>query len=130
MASSRPLRIAFVGTGNMAGLHLAALARVPTAHVVVGVYDVRPEAAHAFARRAGTQAYGSLSTLLSEARPDVVQICTTAGSHFEPARQALRAGAHVYIEKPFAETQVEADTLFAAAHEHGLRVSGWHQLVR
>jgi predicted dehydrogenase/nucleoside-diphosphate-sugar epimerase len=129
MGGTRPLRVAFVGTGNMAGLHLAALGRVPTAHSVVGVYDVRLEAAQAFARRAGAQAYASLSTLLSESRPDVVHICTTAGSHFEPARQALLAGAHVYVEKPFVETQVEADTLFAAARERGLVICAGHQLV-
>ena len=122
MGSSRPLRIAFLGTGHMAGLHLAALRRVATPHRVVGVYDLRPEAAQAFAGRAGTQAYDSLSTMLAEARPDVVHICTTAGTHFEPARQALLAGAHVYVEKPFVETQVEADALVALARQRGLLI--------
>lgn len=129
MGNSRPLRTAFIGTGNMAGLHLAALGRVPTAHTVVGVFDARPEAARAFAQRAGTHAYGSLSTLLAESRPDVVHVCTTAGSHFEPTRQALLAGAHVYVEKPFVETQVEADTLFAVARERRLLICAGHQLV-
>src|SRR6266571_789470 len=117
MGGSRPLRIAFIGTGNMAGLHLAALRRVATAHRVVGVYDVRPEAAQAFAGRAVAQAYDSLSTMLAEARPDVVRVCTTAGTHFEPARQALLAGAHVYVEKPFVETGAEAEALFGLARE-------------
>ncbi len=130
MGGSRPLRIAFIGTGNMAGLHLAALRRVATAHRVVGVYDVRPEAAQAFAGRAVAQAYDSLSTMLAEARPNVVHICTTAGTHFEPARQALLAGAHVYVEKPFVETQVEADALVALARERGLLICAGHQLVR
>jgi len=125
-----PLRIAFVGTGHMAGLHLAALRRVATPHRVVGVYDVRPEAAQAFAGRAGSQAYDSLVSMLAEARPDVVHICTTAGTHFEPARQALLAGAHVYVEKPFVETQVEADVLVALARERGLLICAGHQLVR
>jgi len=130
MGGTRPLRIAFVGSGNMAGLHLAALARVPTAHQLVGVYDVRPEAARAFAQRAGTEAFGSLPTMLAAARPDVVHVCTTAGMHFEAARQALQAGAHVYVEKPFVETQVEADALFALARERGLFICAGHQLVR
>ena len=129
MSGSRPLRIAFVGAGNMAGLHLGALARVPTPHAVVGVHDVRPEAAHAFARRGGGAAYASLPQMLSEARPDVVHVCTTAGMHFEPARQALLAGAHVYVEKPFVETQVEADALFALGRERGLLLCAGHQLV-
>ena len=71
MGGTRPLRIAFVGSGNMAGLHLAALARVPTAHQLVGVHDVRLEAARAFAQRAGTEAFGSLPTMLAAARPEL-----------------------------------------------------------
>ena len=123
MGGTRPLRIAFVGSGNMAGLHLAALARVPTAHQLVGVHDVRLEAARAFAQRAGTEAFGSLPAMLAAARPDVVHVCTTAGTHFEPARQALLAAAHVYVEKPFVETQVEADRIVAATAS-ALRADG------
>src|SRR5438552_8765304 len=114
---SRPLRIAFSGAGAMAGHHLEALRRVPTVNAVVGVHDVRDGAANAFARRAGARAYATVSDLLDEARPDLVHICTPAGTHFEPARQALLAGAHVYVEKPFVETPQEAETLLALAQE-------------
>ncbi|HEY3219881.1 MAG TPA: Gfo/Idh/MocA family oxidoreductase [Gemmatimonadales bacterium] len=127
---SRPLRIAFIGAGAMAGHHLQALRRVPTAHTVVGVHDVRDGAAKAFARRAGARAYATVSDLLDEARPDLVHICTPAGTHFEPARQALLAGAHVYVEKPFVETPQEAETLLALAQERGLLICAGHQLVR
>ncbi len=88
---SRPLRIAFIGAGTMAGHHLRALRRVTTAHSVVGVHDVRDVAAQAFARRAGARAYATVSDLLQQTRPDLVHICTPAGTHFEPARQALLA---------------------------------------
>ena len=127
---SRPLRIAFIGAGAMAGHHLEALRRVPTVHAVVGVHDVRDGAANAFARRAGARAYATVSDLLDEARPDLVHICTPAGTHFEPARQALLAGAHVYVEKPFVETPQEAETLLALAQERGLLICAGHQLVR
>jgi predicted dehydrogenase/nucleoside-diphosphate-sugar epimerase len=128
--SSRPLRIAFIGTGTMAGHHLLALRRVTTAHSVVGVHDVRDAAAEAFARRAGARAFATVSDLLQETRPDLVHICTPAGSHFEPARQALLAGAHVYVEKPFVETPDEGETLFGLAHERGRLICTGHQLLR
>ena len=124
------LRIAFIGAGAMAGHHLQALRRVSTAHSVVGVHDVRDVAAQAFARRAGCRAYATVSDLLEEARPDIAHICTPAGTHFEPAREALLAGAHVYVEKPFVETPQEAETLFALARERGLLICAGHQLVR
>ena len=125
-----PLRIAFIGAGTMAGHHLQALRRVSMAHTVVGVHDVRVGAAEAFARRAGAQSYTSVSALLEESRPDVAHICTPAASHFEPARQALLAGAHVYVEKPFVESLSEAETLFALARERDRLICAGHQLVR
>src|SRR2546425_5895862 len=130
MRETRKLRIAFIGAGNMAGHHLQALGRVPTPHTVVGVHDVRAATAQAFARRAGTQAFATLSDLFERARPDLVHVCTPAGGHFEPARQALLAGAHVYVEKPFVETPEEAETLFGLADERGLLICTAHQLVR
>jgi predicted dehydrogenase/nucleoside-diphosphate-sugar epimerase len=114
----------------MAGRHLHALRRVSTAHTVVGVHDVRSATARAFAQRAGTRAYAALPAMLEDTRPDVAHICTPAGTHFEPARQALLAGAHVYVEKPFVETLEEAETLFELARERGLLICGGHQLVR
>lgn len=125
------LRIGFIGAGNMAGLHLTALKHVPTPHTVVGVYDARPAVAQAFARRtAGARVCATLSVLLDGTQPDLVHICTPAGMHFEPARQALLAGAHVYVEKPFVETIEEAQILFRLADERGLLICAGHQLVR
>ncbi|HEY6854509.1 MAG TPA: Gfo/Idh/MocA family oxidoreductase, partial [Gemmatimonadales bacterium] len=125
-----PLRIAFIGTGNMAGLHLRALRRVRTPHSVVGVHDVSANAAQAFAARAGARACASVADLLEQTRPDVVHVCTPAGTHFAPALAALRAGAHVYVEKPFVETREESEELFAAAEEHDGLICAGHQLLR
>jgi len=130
MRDSRTLRIAFIGAGNIAGHHLQALRRVPTPHAVVGVYDMRAPAAQAFARRAASQAFTTLSALLEQAQPDLVHICTPAARHFEPARQALLAGAHIYVEKPFVETSEEAEALFGLARERGLLICAGHQLLR
>jgi predicted dehydrogenase/nucleoside-diphosphate-sugar epimerase len=123
------LRVAVVGTGRMARLHLQALKRVPTPHAVVAVHDVISGSAKAFARFAGAQAYESLDELLHDARPDIVHVCTPAGTHFEPARRTLLGGAHLYVEKPFVETHQEAQSLLGLARERGLRICAGHQLV-
>lgn len=47
-------------------------------------------------------------------------ITTTHRSHFPLAQQALEAGKHVLIEKPFTCTSRDADTLIALAKEKGL----------
>jgi nucleoside-diphosphate-sugar epimerase/predicted dehydrogenase len=114
----------------MAGHHLQALRHVATPNVLVGVHDVRSAIARDFAKRAGAPAYPTVTELFQQARPDLVHICTPAGAHFEPARQALLAGAHVYVEKPFVETPDEAETLFGLARERGLLICAGHQLIR
>jgi predicted dehydrogenase/nucleoside-diphosphate-sugar epimerase len=130
MSDSNRLRIAFVGAGQMAGHHLQALSRVRTPHVVVGVQDIRLPMAQALGRRASAQAFGTIAELLEEAEPDLVHICTPAGTHFEPARHVLRAGAHAYVEKPLVERPEEAETLFALAQERGLLICAGHQQLR
>ncbi len=127
---SGSLRVAFVGTGQMARLHLRALRRVPTPYHLVGAHDQNESAAGEFAALAHTQAYQSIDQLFGEGRPELVHICTPAGRHFDPARRALLAGAHVYIEKPVVESHHEAVELLAIARQRGLLVCGGHQLLR
>ena len=76
----------------MARLHLRALRRVRTPHQVVGVCDKDDQAGREFAELVGTTSYRALDALFAAARPDLVHVCTPAGLHFEPARQALRLG--------------------------------------
>src|SRR6185436_13414266 len=130
LMTTPPLRIGFIGAGQMAGQHLDALRRVATSHRVVGICDLRLDVARALAQRAGAPAYTTVADFLSDARPNIVHVCTHPATHFDLARQALQAGAHVYIEKPFAETRADAEALFALAQERGLLLCAGHQLLR
>src|SRR5205823_1907978 len=61
------------------------------------------------------------------ARPDVVHVCTPPAAHVDGAREALEAGAHVYVEKPFALTSEDAAELLAIAERHQRIVCAGHQ---
>ena len=124
------LRIAFVGAGQMARHHLDAIKRVATPATIVGVYDGASDRVAEFAAASGARAFASLETMLAEAKPDVVHICTPPVAHFAAARAALEAGAHVYVEKPFALTVAEAHALLDIARSRGLLVCAGHQLLR
>src|SRR4029077_7257091 len=65
-----------------------------------------------------------------EATPAPVPASPPAGTHFGPARQALLAGAHVYVEKPFVEVATEARDLLAFARALGRLVCSGHQQLR
>jgi predicted dehydrogenase len=49
--------------------------------------------------------------LFRDTKIDAVAIATPVSTHFELARRALRAGKHVWVEKPLAATSEEASLL-------------------
>jgi predicted dehydrogenase len=60
-----------------------------------------------------------------EARPDLVVIASSASGHYEQAKAALKAGAHVLCEKPFVFRADEAWDLVetAAANDRHLMIA-------
>ena len=78
--TDRPLRVAFIGTGQMARHHVSALTRLKVPTIVVGVHDRSLGRAEEFAVLAGAPTFPSAQALLAETRPDVVHVCTPAPS--------------------------------------------------
>ncbi|WPP51220.1 Gfo/Idh/MocA family oxidoreductase [Catalinimonas niigatensis] len=57
--------------------------------------------------------------ILQDEKVDVVVVNTPNFLHFDMAKQALEAGKHVVMEKPFTNTGEDADQLIALAKEKG-----------
>ena len=68
-------------------------------------------------------------TVISDPQVDAVAIATPVSSHFELALQALRAGKHVFIEKPLTETADQAQQLIAEADKRGLVLHVDHTFI-
>jgi predicted dehydrogenase/nucleoside-diphosphate-sugar epimerase len=124
------LRVGFIGAGQMARHHLAAVQHLAAPATVVGVHDRAFGSAEEFATLAGTKAHRSIAALIDDAHPDIVHVCTPPGTHFEAAAAALERGAHVYVEKPFALTLGDATRLLDIARQRNLLVCAGHQLLR
>lgn len=114
----------------MARHHANALQRLQVPAMAVGVHDRVSNRAEELAAAAGCPSFPSADALFRDARPDIVHVCTPPGAHFEAASAALEAGAHVYVEKPFALTVDDARDLLAAASSRHLLVCAGHQLLR
>lgn len=77
----------------------------------------------------GVATFERLEDALASAAIDVIHVCTARGFHTPIAQLALNAGCHVYVEKPFAESVEEAQSLIdLAAKRHRLICAG-HQLL-
>ena len=57
---------------------------------------------------------------LQDAAVQLIVVGTPNETHFALAKQALLAGKHVVIDKPFAATSAEADELKELAEKHGV----------
>ena len=109
------IRVGIVGCGRMGEVHLR-LIRPLGGIEVVGLADPDLGRAKRVAAHGGiTHAVESLEQLLERARPNVVHILTPPDTHASLACAALRAGCHVFVEKPLALTAHDAATVAGAA---------------
>ena len=112
------LRVAIVGCGNIAHQHARAYAGSGRTELV-GLVDIVPERAEAYADTYGGRTYPDVTSLISDARPDLVSIVTPPGAHAELAAKVLRAGVSVLIEKPPCPTLAEFDVIAEAERAGG-----------
>lgn len=112
------MKAALVGTGRVATQHLSCVSSLPGV-TLGGVCDLSPAAAAATAERFGAPAFTDVGAMLAQVSPDVVHITTPAPTHFDLARRALEAGAHVLVEKPVAGSTDEVATLLELARANG-----------
>jgi predicted dehydrogenase len=108
------MRLGLIGAGGIAQAYVQALAQSTTAELV-GVADVRAEAAAALAERAGCPAFGSADELVEQTECEGAIVCTPPVTHPEICCGLLDRGIHVLCEKPLAIGPDEARSMLAAA---------------
>ncbi|MDC0144052.1 Gfo/Idh/MocA family oxidoreductase [Verrucomicrobia bacterium] len=112
------LKVAVLGVGSLGqhhAKHYAALARLGVVEFV-GLFDADPARAKTIAAQYSVPVLDSLETAITVA--DAVNIVTPTTTHFDLARQLLRAGRHVLVEKPMTDTTVQAAELVRLAREN------------
>lgn len=60
---------------------------------------------------------------LKECQPDIVSIATPGGAHYEPIKQAIALGCHVFVDKPMTATGETAKELFELATAKGVKTA-------
>jgi len=119
-----PIRLIHVGMGNWGqNWEEQVLATMPEHVEVVAHVEPHPPTMAAAKARLGLddrQNYADLDRALAEVEADVVLATVPVEAHVPVALAALRAGRHVVVEKPFAPTVTEAQTVADLAAETGL----------
>ncbi len=89
---------------------------------MAGGFDTDIARRDAWCRHFGFTAYETLEQLLADPAVEMVLNLTNPRSHFAVSSAAIRAGKHVYSEKPLGMTLDEAEALVALAAEHEVRI--------
>ena len=115
------IRTALIGCGKVGQIHAAALRDLPESEFVA-VCDRDNKRAATFAERFGGKAFTDLGTLLREAKPHAVVVCTPHPLHAEAVIQAAQAGASALVEKPLAASLADCDAMLAASRKAGTKL--------
>jgi predicted dehydrogenase len=115
------MKIAIVGCGFVADFYMRNLRGHPD-FVLTGVYDRDRARLDVFCRHYSAKPYATLEALLADPHVGMVLNLSNPRSHFKITAAALRAGKHVYTEKPLALSIGEARALVELATEHNVRI--------
>jgi myo-inositol 2-dehydrogenase / D-chiro-inositol 1-dehydrogenase len=123
------VRVGIIGSGRIARTHANAYKAVARGGLVACA-DMNPQAAKTFAAETGVKVFDNADAMLKSSEIDAVIIATPNGLHAEQTTAALRAGKHVFCQKPIAMTLDEADHVVAEAAKHTDRILQYGFMLR
>ena len=117
------VRIGIIGVGQIGKSHIQGYKNVRGAEIVA-IADVNEAEAK---RVAAENGIGHVTTdfrkLLKRTDVEAVDVCLHNNFHMPVTVAALRAGKHVYCEKPMAGSFADAQTMMDAAQKTGRKLS-------
>lgn len=131
--------ILVVGCGNMGTSHARAYHKLDDFNII-GLVSRGPESRERLSEElGGLPTYDNYGEALEQTQPDAVSINTYQGTHADYAIKAFENGAHVFVEKPLAETVEDAEAVVQAAKKADKKLlvgyilrhhPGWKKFVK
>lgn len=119
------VKIGIVGIGDISGIYLKNITGLFKEIEIVGVCDlVREKAERAVKAYNIPKIYDTMYDLFADEEIDIVLNLTRPYEHFGVSYEALKAGKHVYSEKPLGATLEEGKKLVELAKEKNLLIGG------
>lgn len=111
-----PVRVGVVGLGRLGKRHAENLAyRVPGAALVAACSPLEEERAWACETLPAPRIYDDYAHLLADPEVDAVWLVTPSSLHAQQIIDAMRAGKHVFCEKPLSLDVAECERVLAEA---------------
>jgi predicted dehydrogenase len=117
------IRIGVIGVGQIGKHHLENYHKLPGAEVVALADVDAAELGRVAAANGVAATYTDFRKLLARDDLHAVDVCLHNNLHAAVTIAALRAGRHVYCEKPMAGSYRDAEAMLAASRETGKKLS-------
>ncbi len=119
------VKIGIVGVGAISGIYLENITNTFRQLEIIGVCDlIRERAQQAVDKYHIPKLYDDMYALFSDPEVDIVLNLTRPYEHYDVTMAALKAGKHVYSEKPLAASLKEGSEIMKLAREKGLMLGG------
>ena len=119
--SMKPLNVGVIGCGNISDLYFEGGKRFDSI-IVTACADIVRTAAREKAKKHGIPNVLTPEKLMTSSEVDIVLNITVPKAHAAVALAAIKAGKHVYNEKPLTLTREEGKALLEKAAKKELRV--------
>ena len=117
------LKVGIAGTGHLGKLHAKMFTAIPNCKLC-GVFDINQLQSKTVSEEFGTEVFSNLKDLLNEV--DAVSIAATTSAHYDLAKECLREGKHIFIEKPITATISQAEEIVKLAGEKNINLQVGH----
>lgn len=120
---AKVVRIGVFGVGHLGKIHVRLLKEI-TGYQIVGFYDPDDKNAQKAEAEFEIKRFDSAKKLIESC--DAIDIVSPTTTHFSIAKEAIKNGKHIFIEKPLASTVKEAKELVELADEAGVKAMVGH----
>lgn len=117
------LKVGIFGVGHLGKFHLNNWKEMEGVELV-GFYDPNDQNAAEVSQKYGLKRYADVASLFAEI--DAADIVAPTDHHFVLCEAVLRAGKHVFVEKPMANTIEEGRQLVKMVKEAGVKMQVGH----
>lgn len=117
------VKIGVAGAGHLGKIHIKCIKNVPGLQLA-GFFDSDAGVREKVSAELEVKAFGSVDEMLEHC--DAVDIVVPTVFHHETALKALKAGKHIFVEKPITHTLAEAEELLSLASSKGLKIQVGH----
>ena len=117
------IKVGVVGVGHLGTIHAKVYSKMRNVELV-GVCDCNLERALEIGKKYHTRSFADYEDLFGKV--DAASIVVPTSLHYNIAKEFLKRGIHVLIEKPITKTLSEADELIEIAREKDLIIQVCH----